>query len=104
MSQKLSQKRSSLLVHMRPLRNSSYGRKKINLDSVFFTISFVGSQALASALGEQGKGVYVSQVVPTPDSKELLIAWQYREALRNSTHWRKWGCVVRRLFGWPHDY
>ncbi len=56
--------------------------KKINLDSVFFTISFVGSQALASALGEQGKGVYVSQVVPTPDSKELLIAWQYREALR----------------------
>ena len=56
--------------------------KKLNLDSVFFTISFVGSQALASALGEQGKGVYVSQVVPTPDSKELLIAWQYREALR----------------------
>ncbi len=56
--------------------------KKINLDSVFFTISFVGSQALASALGEQGKGVYVTQVVPTPDSKELLIAWQYREALR----------------------
>ena len=56
--------------------------QKINLDSVFFTISFVGSQALASALGEQGKGVYVSQVVPTPDSKELLIAWQYREALR----------------------
>ena len=56
--------------------------KKINLDSVFFTISFVGSQALASALGEQGKGVYVTQVVPTPNSKELLIAWQYREALR----------------------
>ncbi|MCY4128145.1 MAG: ABC transporter substrate-binding protein [Gammaproteobacteria bacterium] len=56
--------------------------KKLGLDSVFFTISFVGSQALASALGEQGKGVYVSQVVPTPDSKELLIAWQYREALR----------------------
>ena len=56
--------------------------QKLNLDSVFFTISFVGSQALASALGEQGKGVYVTQVVPTPDSKELLIAWQYREALR----------------------
>lgn len=56
--------------------------KKLELDSVFFTISFVGSQALASALGAQGKGVYVTQVVPTPDSKELLIAWQYREALR----------------------
>ncbi|MCY4096157.1 MAG: ABC transporter substrate-binding protein [Gammaproteobacteria bacterium] len=56
--------------------------RKLGLDSVFFTISFVGSQALASALGEQGKGVYVTQVVPTPDSKELLIAWQYREALR----------------------
>lgn len=56
--------------------------KKLDLDSVFFTISFVGSQALASALGDEGKGVYVTQVVPTPDSKELLIAWQYREALR----------------------
>ena len=56
--------------------------KKLNVDSVFFTISFVGSRALASALGDQGKGVFVTQVVPTPDSKELLIAWQYREALR----------------------
>ena len=56
--------------------------KKLELDSVFFTISFVGSQALARALGAQGKGVYVTQVVPTPESKELLIAWQYREALR----------------------
>lgn len=56
--------------------------QKMQLDSVFFTISFVGSQALARALGDQGKGVYVTQVVPTPDSRDLLIAWQYREALR----------------------
>lgn len=56
--------------------------KKLQLHAEFFTISFVGSRALADALGEQGKGVYVTQVVPTPDSRDLLIAWQYREALR----------------------
>ncbi len=56
--------------------------QKLNLNSVFFTISFVGSQALASALGDHGKGVYVTQVVPTPDSRDVLVAWQYREALR----------------------
>ena len=55
--------------------------KKLRLDCSFFTISFVGSRALASALGEQGEGVYVSQVVPIPASRDILIAWQYREAL-----------------------
>lgn len=56
--------------------------RKINLTSSIFTISFVGSRALARALGDQGEGVYVSQVVPTPDSRDLLVAWQYREALQ----------------------
>ena len=56
--------------------------KKLQLQSIYFTISFVGSQALARALGDQGKGVYVTQVVPIPHSRDLLIAWQYREALR----------------------
>lgn len=55
--------------------------KKLELDCSYFTISFVGSRALAEALGPQGQGVYVSQVVPTPESRDLLIAWQYREAL-----------------------
>ena len=56
--------------------------RKINLKSSIFTISFVGSRALARALDDQGEGVYVSQVVPTPDSRDLLVAWQYREALQ----------------------
>ena len=67
--------------------------QKLNLNSIYFTISFVGSQALASALGESGKGVYVSQVVPTPDSRDLLIAWQYREALRKFDPLEKPGFV-----------
>ena len=40
--------------------------KQIKLDAVFVNISFVGSNALAEELGEDGKGVVVTQVVPLP--------------------------------------
>jgi len=40
----------------------------------FWNISFVGSQALASALGADASGVMVSQVIPSPwDNKSALI-------------------------------
>ena len=55
--------------------------KKIDLDAVFITISFVGSQALADALGAQGTGVYVTQVVPTHGSCTLVICGEYEQAL-----------------------
>ena len=40
--------------------------KHLGITSVFMNISFVGSNALASALGSEGKGVFVTQVVPFP--------------------------------------
>ena len=36
------------------------------IDPVFMAISFVGSKALAEALGPDGAGIYVTQVVPSP--------------------------------------
>ncbi len=39
------------------------------LDPVFMTVSFVGSNALAKELGPDGAGVYVTQVVPPPMTK-----------------------------------
>ena len=40
----------------------------------FWNISFVGSQALASALGAEASGVMVSQVIPSPwDNKSALV-------------------------------
>ena len=40
--------------------------RKLNFDTEFITISFVGSNALLRKLGPDGAGVYVTQVVPFP--------------------------------------
>lgn len=45
----------------------------------FWNISFVGSQALAGALGADARGVMVSQVIPSPwDNKSALVK-QYKQ-------------------------
>ena len=40
--------------------------RRLKLNAVFVNISFVGANALAKELGEDGKGVVVTQVVPFP--------------------------------------
>ena len=50
-------------------------------DTVFMTISFVGSNALARELGAAGAGVFVTQVVPFPDGDEPAVTLAYRRAL-----------------------
>ncbi len=49
-------------------------------DPVLMAVSFVGSRALADALGAEGEGVYVTQVVPHPDDSIPIVA-RYRAAL-----------------------
>ena len=44
--------------------------RHLGVNAVFMTISFVGSNALAAALGPEGKGVFVTQVVPFPAPTE----------------------------------
>jgi len=53
----------------------------LGLDPLFINISFVGSRALAEALGAAGKGVVVSQVVPLPEDTTIPIVADYRRAL-----------------------
>jgi ABC-type branched-subunit amino acid transport system substrate-binding protein len=55
--------------------------RDLGLDPVFINISFVGSRALAEALGAAGKGVVVSQVVPLPEDTTIPIVADYRRAL-----------------------
>ena len=50
-------------------------------DPVFIAISFVGGNALASALGKHGADVFVTQVVPSPTISELPVARDYLRAL-----------------------
>jgi ABC-type branched-subunit amino acid transport system substrate-binding protein len=55
--------------------------RSIGPDAVFLNISFVGSRALAEALGEDGQGVLVSQVVPQPDDRTIPVVARYLDAL-----------------------
>ncbi len=48
---------------------------------VFVVISFVGSKALAEELGPDGAGIYVTQVVPSPDDASIAVVAKYQAAL-----------------------
>ena len=50
-------------------------------DPVFMTVSFVGSNALAQALGPAGAGVFVTQVVPFPTDDSLDVVNAYLDGL-----------------------
>lgn len=51
------------------------------IDPVFMAVSFVGSAALSEALGPDGAGVYVTQVVPPPDDGNVPVVARYLAAL-----------------------
>ncbi len=51
------------------------------IDPVFMTTSFVGSNALAAELGPEADGVYVTQVVPLPEDDSLPVVAAYHAAL-----------------------
>ena len=55
--------------------------REIGMNPVFMTVSFVGSNALAKELGENGQGVIVTQVVPFPTDTSNPVVAAYREAL-----------------------
>jgi ABC-type branched-subunit amino acid transport system substrate-binding protein len=46
--------------------------------SAFYNVSFVGSKALADALGKEGVGVAISQVVPFPWGKGVPVVKEYQ--------------------------
>ena len=56
--------------------------KQARLGATFVVISFVGSDALAAELGENGPGVVVTQVVPFPRDPSVPVVKRYQEALK----------------------
>ena len=55
---------------------------RLKLNPVFVNISFVGANALAKELGEDGKEVVVTQVVPFPGDTSLPLVARYQKALK----------------------
>lgn len=65
---------TSCAAYIRAARTAGYG-------GTFYNVSFVGTQALADALGKEGAGVVVSQVVPTPYSTSRPITREFLAAI-----------------------
>ncbi len=43
----------------------------------FFTVSFIGTENFISAAGADGDGVYITQVMPSPDDRSLAVIRDY---------------------------
>ena len=71
--------------------------RQSGLDAMFLNVSFVGAEALAEKLGDQGDGVIVTQVVPHFDSA-LPIVGEYRKALNG------WNPSTQPTFGSLEGY
>jgi branched-chain amino acid transport system substrate-binding protein len=67
--------------------------RRLKLNPVFVNISFVGADALAKELGEDGKGVVVTQVVPFPGDMSLPLVARYQKALKAANPDAKIGFV-----------
>jgi branched-chain amino acid transport system substrate-binding protein len=52
--------------------------KKAGSGAIFYNVSFVGSNALADALGKEGYGVAISQVVPFPWARSVPVVKEYQ--------------------------
>ncbi len=55
--------------------------KKANAFPQFWNVSFVGSKALAAELGEDGRGVQISQVVPFPWATGARVVNDYQHKM-----------------------
>ncbi|HEX4858736.1 MAG TPA: ABC transporter substrate-binding protein [Usitatibacteraceae bacterium] len=52
--------------------------KKVEALQQYWNVSFVGSKALANELGDDGRGVQISQVVPFPWSETVPVVREYQ--------------------------
>jgi ABC-type branched-subunit amino acid transport system substrate-binding protein len=57
------------------------GMKKAGSATQFHNVSFVGSKPLAVALGDEGVGVAIAQVVPFPWSGTQIVTREYQAAV-----------------------
>ena len=58
--------------------------RKAGSGATFYNVSFVGSKALADALGPEGSGVAISQVVPYPWGTAVPVVKEYQLASKKA--------------------
>lgn len=60
--------------------------RQSGFDPVFMNVSFVGTSALMNALGQEGEGVYISQVMPDPVTSDAPVVAQFRQDMAAAGH------------------
>jgi len=55
-------------------------------NATFYNVSFVGSKALSDALGKEGVGVAISQVVPFPWGRAVPVVKEYQQRSEKAGH------------------
>ena len=58
--------------------------RKAGSGAIFYNVSFVGSKALADALGKEGYGVAISQVVPFPWARAVPVVKDYQQLAKKA--------------------
>jgi branched-chain amino acid transport system substrate-binding protein len=58
--------------------------QKLGSGATFYNVSFVGSAALANALGKEGVGVAISQVVPFPWATGVPVVKEYQQMAKKA--------------------
>ena len=58
--------------------------QKLGSGATFYNVSFVGSKALADALGKDGVGVAISQVVPYPWGTAVPVVKEYQQLAKKA--------------------
>jgi branched-chain amino acid transport system substrate-binding protein len=58
--------------------------RKAGSGATFYNVSFVGSKALADALGSEGSGVAISQVVPFPWGTSVPVVKEYQQLAKKA--------------------
>lgn len=61
-------------------------KNKYDNDLVYCNISFVGTESLSESLGGYGESVVVSQVIPSPRSKDISLTREYKQAMAKYQH------------------
>jgi ABC-type branched-subunit amino acid transport system substrate-binding protein len=84
---KLNAKKPDAIIQITAYASASAYIKemhKAGYTGQFYNVSFVGSQALADVLGNDGPGVVISQVVPFPWDQSIPLVSEYLKILKEA--------------------
>jgi ABC-type branched-subunit amino acid transport system substrate-binding protein len=60
--------------------------KAMGITAKFLTVSFIGTSEFIKEAGSEGDGVYITQVMPSPDDASIPLVKQYQQDMKGGDH------------------